>query len=166
MQRQQRSPAKSGNQATARRSGQRQSASWQTAGVAAARRLRPVAGAPVARNAVPYRQVAQTLCRRVALAEQPSAEDAAIQSRAPMLEMDDIDRACADECSAIMQDFARRLAGARSPGERRAIKTARKSALAAARQKAKLAKAARKGANKAARQSAPRRQPKPRKPRR
>jgi hypothetical protein len=118
----------------------------------------------VARNAVPYRHVAKTLCRRIA--RQFSAEDATIQSRAPMLELDDIDRACADECSAIMQDFARRLASARSPGERRAIKTARKSALAAARDKAKRAKAARKGANTAAHQNAPRRQPKPHKPRR
>ena len=97
---------------------------------------------------------------------QQQAEDVAISAGAPMLEMDDIDRACSDECSAIMQDFARRLGGARSAGERRAIKTARKSALAAARDKAKRAKAARKGANAAARQSAPRRQQRPRKPRR
>lgn len=75
-----------------------------------------------------------------------------------MLETDDIDQACAAERSAIMQDFARRLAGARTPSERKAIKTARKSALAAAQEKAKLLKAARKGAVAAARQSrAPRR---------
>jgi hypothetical protein len=72
--------------------------------------------------------------------------------------MDDIDQACTAEVGAIMQDFGRRLAGARNPGERRAIKTARKSALAAARQKAKLLKAGRKSANVVARQSAPRRQ--------
>ena len=65
--------------------------------------------------------------------------------------MDDIDRAYGDDCAAIMKDFAQRMAGARSAGERRAIKTARKSALAAAKEKAKQGKAARQAANAAAR---------------
>jgi hypothetical protein len=104
--------------------------------------------------------------RPVRVVVQPQAEDAAIDIRAPLLAADDIDRACTAEVGAIMQDFGRRLAGARSPSERRAIKTARKSAIAAARQKAKLLKAGRRGANAAARQRAPRRQHRAPKPRR
>jgi hypothetical protein len=116
---------------------------------------------------VRFSPAARALCRPArAEAQHQQAEDVAISAGAPMLEMDDIDRACSDECSAIMQDFARRLGGARSPGERRAIKTARKSALAAARQKAKLLKAGRKAANVIARQSTPRRRQRTHKPRR
>jgi Cdc6-like AAA superfamily ATPase len=86
-------------------------------------------------------------------------QEAAQAPPAPALASDDIDRAYADECSAIMLDFARRLAGARTGSERRAIKIARKSALAAAKEKRKLLKAARRAANIAARQNTPRRQP-------
>jgi hypothetical protein len=66
---------------------------------------------------------------------------------APPLSMDDINHGYHEECSSIMREFARRLAGARNAGERRAIKTARKSALAAAKEKANQAKAARQAAN-------------------
>lgn len=64
----------------------------------------------------------------------------------------DIEIAAAAECSAIMQDFGRRMAGAKTAGERRAIKDQRKSALAAAQQKAKLLRTARQAANRAAAQ--------------
>jgi hypothetical protein len=76
----------------------------------------------------------------------------------------DIDIAMAAECSAIMQDFARRLAGAKTGSERRAIKDQRKSALAAAREKAKRLKEGRRAAFSAALQNT-RRKPPP-KPRR
>jgi hypothetical protein len=72
---------------------------------------------------------------------------AALAEAPPPLPMDDIDRAYGDDCAAIMQEFAHRMATARSGGEKRAIKTARKSALAAAKDKAKQAKAARQAAN-------------------
>jgi hypothetical protein len=61
--------------------------------------------------------------------------------------MDDIDSAYGDDCAAIMQEFAHRMAGARSGSEKRAIKNARKSAMAVAKDKAKRAKAARQAAN-------------------
>jgi len=77
---------------------------------------------------------------------------AALAEAPPPVPMDDIDRAYGDDCTAIMTEFAHRMAGARSPGEKRAIKTARKSALAAAKEKAKRAKAARQAANTAMRQ--------------
>jgi hypothetical protein len=110
--------------------------------------------APVPHEPVRFRPAAKAVCRPApAIIENIAAEAEA----PPPLPTDDIDRAYADERSAIMLDFTRRLAGAKTPGERRAIKTARKSALAAARQKKKLAKAARKAANAAARQGQPRR---------
>ena len=71
----------------------------------------------------------------------------------------DIQISMAAECSAIMQDFARRLAGAQTPGERRAIKDQRKSALAAAQQKAQLLRAARHTANRAAGQNVRQQEP-------
>jgi hypothetical protein len=92
---------------------------------------------------------------------------AALAEAPPPLPMDDIDRAYGDDCAAIMQEFAHRMATARSGGEKRAIKTARKSALAAAKNKAKQAKAARQAANaqqrqgRAPPQSRPRPEPQP-----
>jgi hypothetical protein len=71
----------------------------------------------------------------------------------PPLSTDDIDRAYDDDCTAIMQEFAQRMATARSGSEKRAIKTARKSAMTAAKDKAKRAKAARQAANAAIRQA-------------
>jgi hypothetical protein len=92
---------------------------------------------------------------------------AALAEAPPPLPMDDIDRAYGDDCAAIMQEFASRMAGARSGSEKRAIKNARKSALAAAKEKAKRAKAARQAANaqqrqgRAPPQSRPRPEPRP-----
>jgi hypothetical protein len=133
---------------------------FRSAATSATRHHRPAPGRPV------FPPAAGALCRPVRAEVRPQAEDVAISARAPLLAMDDIDRACTAEIGAITQDFGRRLAGARSPSERRAIKIARKSAIAAARQKAKLLKAGRRGANAAARQRAPRRQHRPPKPRR
>ena len=76
--------------------------------------------------------------------------------------IDDIERAYGEDIAAIQREFANRLAGALSPGERRAIKSRRKSVLAAASEKAKRKRVARKEANAAMRQSRRRRQPKPR----
>ena len=45
---------------------------------------------------------------------------AALAEASPPLPMDDIDRAYGDDCAAIMQEFASRMAGARSGGEKRA----------------------------------------------
>ena len=87
---------------------------------------------------------------------------AAVAEAPPPLPMDDIDRAYGDDCAAIIQEFASRMAGARSGGEKRAIKNARKSALAAAKEKAKRAKAARQAANAQQRQGRAPHRPEPR----
>ena len=79
--------------------------------------------------------------------------EAAIAEAPPPLPMDDIDKAYGEDCAAIMQEFAHRMAGARSGGDKRAIRSARKSALAAAKDKAKRAKTARQAANAAQRQT-------------
>ena len=118
--------------------------------------------APTLREPVQFRPAAKAVCRPMPAIIENTATEAAAP---PPLPTDDIDRAYSDERTAIMLDFAKRLAGAKTPGERRAIKTARKSALAAAKQKKKLAKAARKSANTATRQGRPRRdrqRPRPR----
>ncbi len=133
---------------------------WHTAASATASRLRAAAPFPKQREADDVRPVVvRSITHRPPLNEPPLAQEPATAKLQPLsLETDDIDQACAAEQSAIMQDFALRLACARTPSERKAIKTARKSALAAAQIKAKLLKAARKAAVMAARQSrAPRR---------
>lgn len=132
---------------------------WHTAASATASRLRAAAPFPEQRQADDFRPLARTIAHRPPLNEPPLAREPATAKLQPLsLETDDIDQACAAEQSAIMQDFALRLVCARTPSERKAIKTARKSALAAAQIKAKLLKAARRAAVMAARQSrAPRR---------
>jgi hypothetical protein len=104
---------------------------------------------------------AKIVCRSApAPAKAGVIENTAPEAEAPPpLAMDDIERAYGDDVSAIMREYANRMAGARSGGEKRSIKTARKSALAAAKDKATRAKAARKAANAAMRQSVVRRPP-------
>jgi hypothetical protein len=123
-----------------------------------ARQPQPGSRSPAPRKPVWFPPAARTVCQ---LAPLPVAAIAPEAEAPPPESVDDIERAYAEECGAIMKDFAQRLAGAKTPGERRAIKTARKSAMAAAKDKAKRMKDARKAANMAARQTAAPRRPRP-----
>jgi hypothetical protein len=115
----------------------------------------PQLAAPRAPRAPPREGVDQLpAAARIICARAPSIiieNVPALADPPPPLPTDDIDHAYGEECASIMREFARRLKGARNPGQRRAIKSARKSALAAAKQKAKRAKAARQAANAAQR---------------
>jgi hypothetical protein len=123
-----------------------------------ARQPLPGSRSPAPRKPVWFPPAARAVCQ---LAPLPVAAIAPEAEAPPPESMDDIERAYAEECGAIMKDFAQRLAGAKTPGERRAIKTARKSAMAAAKEKAKMMKASRKAGNMAARQTAAPRRPRP-----
>lgn len=108
-----------------------------------------------------FQPAANIICRPAPAIIENAAAGA---EAAPPSPMDDIERAYGDDCAAIMREFANRMAGARSPGERRAIKSARRSTLAAAKEKATRAKAARKAANAAQRQTVQRRPSRPSRP--
>lgn len=129
-----------------------------------ARQPQPGGRSPAPRKPVWFPPAARVVCRPEPPIVAAASPEAAAEAPLPE-SMDDIERAYAEECGAIMRDFARQLAVAKTPGERRAIKTARKSAMAAAKEKAKRMKDARKAANMATRQSAPRRPRPPVEPR-
>lgn len=138
-------------------------AAWAT------RPLRLAPGpSPAHRESVRFPPAARAVCWPARSEPQLEAEIEITQpiGPAPAPATDDLDRAYLAERGAIDLDYGRRLAAARTPGERRAIKSARKSALAAARQKNKLLKAGRRAAFAQARQNAPRKKPPRHKPRR
>jgi hypothetical protein len=108
----------------------------------------------------PFAVAARIIASRPVAAQEDHHTGDAI-SRPIMPGTDDIDIGYGDERTAIMQDFARRLAGAKTASERRAIKDQRKSALASAREKARRLKEGRRAAFAAARQSITPRQKSP-----
>jgi hypothetical protein len=146
---------------------------WRKTAATATRRLRSAQGARKMRSSLTaFRAGMKAITSQPALPRRVSLERAARTSFRPIMparpaiietvpdeqRAADIQIAVDDEVSAIQQDFARRLAGARNGSERRAIKNQRKSAIAQARQKAKLWRAARVASQRAARQNMPRKQ--------